>query len=117
MTVSIDDSPSTIGPRSPVDFLATLAEPPPRELNDLIAQLVAFETRKRRGGVRRSVLQLQRMSVTTGRLLAGAMFLAVGILTAPCAMAQPAASAPPAVGVVTVEREPMTDSYEFNGRI
>jgi membrane fusion protein, multidrug efflux system len=32
-------------------------------------------------------------------------------------MAQPAASAPPAVGVVTVERQPMTDSYEFNGRI
>src|SRR5262249_59710994 len=29
----------------------------------------------------------------------------------------PAASPPPAVGVVTVERQPITDSYEFNGRI
>src|SRR5262245_49193808 len=94
MTVSIDDSSSTIGPRIPVDVLTTLAEPPPRELNDLIAQLVAFETRK-----------------------VGAVFLAVGILAAPYAMAQPAASVPPAVGVVTVERQPMTDSYEFNGRI
>jgi membrane fusion protein (multidrug efflux system) len=32
-------------------------------------------------------------------------------------MAQPASSAPPAVGVIKVERGPMTDSYEFNGRI
>jgi membrane fusion protein (multidrug efflux system) len=40
--------------------------------------------------------------------------LAVIILVAPGAMAQ---TAPPAVGVVTVERGPMTESYEFNGRI
>jgi membrane fusion protein (multidrug efflux system) len=40
--------------------------------------------------------------------------LAVIILVAPGAMAQ---TAPPAVGVVTVERRPMTESYEFNGRI
>ena len=32
-------------------------------------------------------------------------------------MAQPAPSAAPAVGVVTVRRQPMTDSYQFNGRI
>jgi membrane fusion protein (multidrug efflux system) len=32
-------------------------------------------------------------------------------------MAQPAPSAAPAVGVVTVQRQPMTDSYQFNGRI
>jgi hypothetical protein len=117
MIVSIDDSPSTIDPRSPVHVLPILAEPLPRELNDLIAQLVAFETRKRGGGVRRSVSLLQRMSATAGSLLFGAVFLAFTVLTAPYAMAQPAASAPPAVGVVTVERQPMTDSYEFNGRI
>jgi membrane fusion protein, multidrug efflux system len=44
-------------------------------------------------------------------------FLAVSIFAAPCARAQPAPSVPPAVGVITVERRPMTDSYEFNGRI
>jgi membrane fusion protein (multidrug efflux system) len=94
-----------------------VAEPLPREFNDLIAQLVAFETRKRGGGVRRSVSLLQRMSATAGSLLVGAVFLAFIVLTAPSAMAQPAASVPPAVGVVVVERQPMTDSYEFNGRI
>jgi len=50
-------------------------------------------------------------------LLAGAISLAVVTFAAPCAMAQPAPSAAPAVGVVTVQRQPMTDSYEFNGRI
>jgi membrane fusion protein (multidrug efflux system) len=43
--------------------------------------------------------------------------LAAIVLTAPRAAAQPAATAPPAVGVVTVEKRPMTDSYQFNGRI
>ena len=43
--------------------------------------------------------------------------LAAVVLTASRAAAQPAPSAPPAVGVVTVEKRPMTDSYEFNGRI
>ena len=32
-------------------------------------------------------------------------------------MAQPASSGPPAVGVITLQRQPMTESYEFNGRI
>ena len=50
-------------------------------------------------------------------LLVGAVCLAVVTLAAPCAMAQPAPSAAPAVGVVTVQRQPMTDSYQFNGRI
>ena len=50
-------------------------------------------------------------------LLVGAVYLAVVTLAAPCAMAQPAPSAAPAVGVVTVQRQPMTDSYQFNGRI
>jgi membrane fusion protein, multidrug efflux system len=40
-----------------------------------------------------------------------------GIALATSAMAQPAPSVAPAVGVVTVQRQPMTDSYEFNGRI
>ena len=45
------------------------------------------------------------------------VLLAVIILVAPGAIAQTGPSAPPAVGVVTVERRPMTESYEFNGRI
>jgi membrane fusion protein (multidrug efflux system) len=46
-----------------------------------------------------------------------AALLAANILTAPYAMAQSAPSAPPAFGVVTVERRPMTDVYDFNARI
>ncbi|MBV8190979.1 MAG: efflux RND transporter periplasmic adaptor subunit [Alphaproteobacteria bacterium] len=42
---------------------------------------------------------------------------AVILSVASDAKAQPAPSAPPAVGVIKVERGPMTDSYEFNGRI
>ena len=53
---------------------------------------------------------------TAASLLPGAV-LAVVLLVPPCATAQPMPSAPPAVGVVTVERRPMTDSHEFNGRI
>ena len=49
-------------------------------------------------------------------LLRGVPVAAI-ILVAPCAVAQPGPSAPPAVGVVTVERRPMTESYDFNGRI
>jgi len=52
MNASIDDSPSAIGPQSSVDVLPSLAEPLPRELNNLIAQLVAFETRKRESSAR-----------------------------------------------------------------
>ena len=40
-----------------------------------------------------------------------------GIVLATSAMAQPAPSGPPSVGVIKVERRPMADSYEFNGRI
>jgi len=53
---------------------------------------------------------------TAGSLLAGAALLAV-IWAASSAMAQPSPSGPPAVGVIKVERRPMTDTYEFNGRI
>jgi membrane fusion protein (multidrug efflux system) len=49
--------------------------------------------------------------------LVRAALLSATILTAPCALAQPVPSGPPPVGVVTVERRPMTESYEFNGRI
>src|SRR5712671_552553 len=50
-------------------------------------------------------------------LLLRVVLLPVIILVAPCAVAQPGPSAPPAVGVITVERGPMTESYDFNGRI
>ena len=52
MNASIDDSPSAIGPQSWLDVLPSLAEPLPRELNNLIAQLIAFETRKRGSNAR-----------------------------------------------------------------
>ena len=42
---------------------------------------------------------------------------AVIALTSPCAMAQTAPAAPPAVGVVKVERRPMIESDTFSGRI
>jgi membrane fusion protein (multidrug efflux system) len=48
---------------------------------------------------------------------APAIFLPFMISAVPCAMAQPSPSGPPVVGVIKVERRPMTDSYEFNGRI
>src|SRR5262245_15919897 len=104
MTALFHNSQTTLYPRNSVDVLPTLAE--------TRAQLIAFEMRNRVGDVRG-----QRMSTTPASLLLGVVFLAIGTLTSPVAMAQPAASAPPAVGVVTVERQPMTDSYEFNGRI
>ena len=49
-----------------------------------------------------------------------AVIMAAGMIltsVAPAALAQPMPSAAPAVGVIKVERRPMTDSYEFNGRI
>ena len=57
----------------------------------------------------------ERMRPNGLSLMIGAVSLAFAALATPCAMAQPAAA--PAVGVVTVKRQPMTDSYEFNGRI
>jgi len=50
-------------------------------------------------------------------LLLRVVLLPVIILVAPCAMAQPGPSGPASVGVITVERRPMTESFEFNGRI
>jgi membrane fusion protein (multidrug efflux system) len=60
---------------------------------------------------------LQTMSAVTVSLPIAAVFLPFILLAASSAMAQPAPSGPPAVGVINVERRPMTDSYEFNGRI
>ena len=71
---------------------------------------------EREGGVRGSVSLLQKINATAGSLLVGATLLAV-VLVGPPAMAQPAPSGPPVVGVIKVERRPMTDSYQFNGRI
>jgi membrane fusion protein, multidrug efflux system len=96
--------------------LSTSADIVPIEIrtaDSIRANLIA----KREIAGRRRVSFLQTMSAAAVSLLVGAVFLAFIVLAAPCAMAQPAASAPPAVGVVTVERQPMTDSYEFNGRI
>src|SRR5216684_6254065 len=50
-------------------------------------------------------------------LLLRVVLLPVIIMVEPCAMAQPAPSGQPPVGVITVERLPMTESFEFNGRI
>ena len=71
----------------------------------------------RGGAVCRPPSFLQTMSATPMSLLLAAAFFAFTVLAAPNAMAQPAPSGPPAVGVIKVERQPMTDSYEFNGRI
>src|SRR5215831_15162725 len=71
----------------------------------------------RGGAVRRPPSFLQTMSATPVSLLRAAAFFAFMVLAAPNAMAQPAPSGPPAVGVIKVERQPMVDSYEFNGRI
>ena len=71
----------------------------------------ATPTYKRESAGRRLVSSLRILS-----LLRVAVGLA-GIILASSAMAESAPSSAPAVGVITVERRPMTDSYEFNGRI
>jgi membrane fusion protein, multidrug efflux system len=71
----------------------------------------------RRESAGRRLVSLRAVRATALSLLRGAVGLA-GIILAPSAMAESAPSvAPPAVGVMMVERRPMTDSYEFNGRI
>jgi membrane fusion protein, multidrug efflux system len=52
-----------------------------------------------------------------GRSLLGAAPCLAAVILATSATAQPVPSGPPAVGVIKVERQPMTDTYEFNGRI
>src|SRR5262245_31544054 len=58
----------------------------------------------------------QRMKAIRLSFLRATPCLAI-ILLGTTATAQPAPTSPPAVGVIKVERQPMTDSYEFNGRI
>src|SRR5208283_525661 len=60
---------------------------------------------------------LARVTAMSVPLLLRGSLTTLVISLAPCAMAQLGPSGPPAVGVVAVERKPMTDSYEFNGRI
>jgi hypothetical protein len=47
MTALTDDTLSAIGRQLSVAYLPTVQEPLPSELKDLVAQLVAFEMRKR----------------------------------------------------------------------
>ncbi len=47
MSTPMDDALTAIGRQLSVGYLPTVLEPLPRELNDLVAQLVAFEMRKR----------------------------------------------------------------------
>jgi hypothetical protein len=47
MTTRMDDILIAIGRQFSVAYLPSVLEPLPRELNDLVAQLVAFEMRKR----------------------------------------------------------------------
>jgi len=69
-----------------------------------------------RGAAARLASSLQTVRAIGLSLLCGTASLA-GIFLATSAMGQPLPSGPPPVGVITVERRPMTDSYEFNGRI
>ena len=52
MTALLDDALSAIGRQLPVAYLPTVREPLPRELKDLVVQLVAFEMRKRGSSAR-----------------------------------------------------------------
>jgi hypothetical protein len=54
MTTPMDDTLTAIGRQLSVAYLPTVLEPLPRRLNDLVAQLVAFEMRKREPSARPS---------------------------------------------------------------
>ena len=54
MTTRMDDTLTAIGRQLSVAYLPTVLEPLPRGLNDLVAQLVAFEMRKREPSARPS---------------------------------------------------------------
>ena len=78
--------------------------------NDAAGLIGANQSLRRENAGGRRVSSLQSM------MLAGTVSLA-SIVFAPLAMAQLAPSGPPAVGVIKAERRPMTDTYEFNGRV
>jgi membrane fusion protein (multidrug efflux system) len=73
-------------------------------------------TPKQGSAGRRLVPSFQTVRAIARSLLRGTICL-VGFIFASSAMGQSPPSTPPAVGVITVERRPMTDSYEFNGRV
>ena len=52
MTALTNDTLNAIGRQLSVAYLPTVREPLPRELKDLVAQLVAFEMRKRGSSAR-----------------------------------------------------------------
>jgi hypothetical protein len=52
MTALTNDTLNSIGRQLSVTYLPTVREPLPRELKDLVAQLVAFEMRKRGSSAR-----------------------------------------------------------------
>jgi hypothetical protein len=54
MTAPMDDTLTAIGRQLSVGYLPTVQEPLPREVKDLLAQLVAFEMRKRDSSARPS---------------------------------------------------------------
>ena len=54
MTTPMDDTLTAIGRQLSITYLPTVLEPLPRELNDLVARLVAFEMRKRESSARPS---------------------------------------------------------------
>jgi hypothetical protein len=54
MTTPMDSTLSAIGRQLSVAYFPTVQEPLPKELNDLVAQLVAFEMRKRDSSARPS---------------------------------------------------------------
>jgi membrane fusion protein (multidrug efflux system) len=65
----------------------------------------------------RRALLLQKISARCTYAPLQMALRAAFALTTPCAMAQTVPAAPPAVGVVKVERRPMIESDTFNGRI
>ena len=52
MTTPMDHTLAAIGRELSVTYLPTVREPLPRELEDLVVQLVAFEMRERGSGAR-----------------------------------------------------------------
>jgi membrane fusion protein, multidrug efflux system len=72
---------------------------------------------KQADAILRRALLLQTISARYAYAPLRFVLCAAFALTTPCAVAQTAPAAPPAVGVVKVERRPMIESDTFNGRI
>ena len=52
MTTPMDDTLTAVGRQLSITYLSTVLEPLPRELKDLVLQLVASEMRKRESSTR-----------------------------------------------------------------